>query len=784
MGNSRNIVDFSSEAVESRDSATEFKLSSSIEDVLKLFSNELELRLNKLYVDVDDHLFDKSGKSDDSSHFAALRELRVKKSESIALFKKEVTSGFTKSLGKEVDSEAYVVEEVSYEQLALVEENDLEERIAIDTMVNKADKVNKVALANIAKRLDLLCPNKAVTDENNPLAPSLICSAFNSSLATMELNTEFKLILYKFFDRTLIHFLDVVYEKVNEYFIDNGILPDLKNIPVSPVKRQNYNHDEFKQDSVEVANSSASSDPPAVAESNQLREGPSNQSADATAPSAESFVQTDSNSQEIVGLLHELLAFKRGGQTESVPQSVETPQLIGLLSNIQQSESAAQTNQVLDIRSQISTLLPAEIGGQLASGALGQANDDMIDVVTMLFDFILDDENLHAEIKAVIARLQIPILKVGLADKSFFSNRKHSARLLLNELAHAGLSWEPEDVNSEPMLTKIQQIVEQICNEFSDDVAMFDELLDDFSGFKKDFRKRAQIFEKRTREAEEGKARAESARSRVNSEIKRICQRKMIPDVAKQLLKTAWVHVMFLESLKEDDEGWQKVSKLAQMLIWSLQPVTDQARLDKLKKMVPVLIKNLKLGFDKISLSQIEASGLLDRLEDEHRKIITDAKVHIEENSKDEIIRLKPADPFEKVEEEPEIEEQPVVEEIVVEEIAFSAEEIGQSNSHVEQVEALSEESRNAVLNFSAGSWFDLKVDDEYKRAKLAARIVSSGKFIFVNRSGVKLAEYLTDELAAAYQIGDLKVLDDEALFDRALKSVISNLRAMKAEAS
>ncbi|MCW9015754.1 MAG: DUF1631 domain-containing protein, partial [Kangiellaceae bacterium] len=666
MGNSRNIVDFSHENVDSKDSKSDIKLSTSIEDVLELFLNELELRLNKLYADVDDHLFDKSGKSDDSSHFAALRELRVKKNESIAVFKDEVSNGFANSLAKEVGNETYIVEEVSYEQLALVEENDLEERIAIDTMVNRADKANKVALANIAKRLDALCPNKTITDDNNPFVPEGVCSAFNLSLSKMELSTEFKLVLYKFFDRTLIHFLDVIYEKVNAYFIDNGILPDLKNIPVSPVKKQSYHYDEFKQDPIDSVSPTPVSQPSEQgstlphAESAHLRDGTLTQPAQDSSSGSEPSIRASADNKEIVGLLHELLAFRRGAQTEAVPQAVETPHLIGLLSNIQQSESAAQSNQVLDIRSQISTLLPSEISSQLASGALGQANDDMIDVVTMLFDFILDDENLHAEIKAVIARLQIPILKVGLADKSFFSNRKHSARLLLNELAHAGLSWEPDDVNSEPMLTKIKQIVEQICNEFSDDVSMFDKLLDDFSGFKNDFRKRAQIFEKRTREAEEGKARAESARSKVNSEIRRICQRKLVPDVAKQLLKTAWVHVMFLESLKEDDEGWEKVSKLAQMLIWSLQPVKEQTRLDKLKKMVPVLIKNLKLGFDKISLSQIEASALLDRLEDEHRKIITDAKVYIEENSKDEIIRLKPADPFEKVEQQPEVEDEPV----------------------------------------------------------------------------------------------------------------------------
>ena len=62
-------------------------------------------------------------------------------------------------------------------------------------------------------------------------------------------------------------------------------------------------------------------------------------------------------------------------------------------------------------------------------------------------------------------------------------------------------------------------------------------------------------------------------------------------------------------------------------------------------------------------------------------------------------------------------------------------------------------------------------------RCRLAAIIRSAGKYIFVNRSGMKVAEETRESLALALQAKRLTILDDGMLFDRALESVISNLR-------
>ena len=78
------------------------------------------------------------------------------------------------------------------------------------------------------------------------------------------------------------------------------------------------------------------------------------------------------------------------------------------------------------------------------------------------------------------------------------------------------------------------------------------------------------------------------------------------------------------------------------------------------------------------------------------------------------------------------------------------------------------------------GSWIELTRDETRVRCKLAAFIKATGKYIFVNRSGAKVAEYLRQELAADMESGKISMLDDGLIFDRALESIIDNLRSSR----
>ena len=69
----------------------------------------------------------------------------------------------------------------------------------------------------------------------------------------------------------------------------------------------------------------------------------------------------------------------------------------------------------------------------------------------------------------------------------------------------------------------------------------------------------------------------------------------------------------------------------------------------------------------------------------------------------------------------------------------------------------------------------------ERSRSVTQASVKPSGKFIFVNRTGMKVLEKTRMGLAVEFRRGAIRLLDDALLFDRALESVIGNLRRLKA---
>ena len=778
MGKKSHILDFSSKQSTSESDKGIRPLPMLVEQARNVCIEELERHLRNMFEQADDSLFDMSESGYNNAHFDAMRMLRLKKDGLMRNFNQELKVCFSDNLGKVSDTaiDDERLQTMSFENIALVEDSDLEEGIAIDGMVKKARNANVDALEKIRTRLDTLIANYTISKENNPFEPAFICSAFKKASLALDIDIESMLVIYKLFERMVLAELNDTYARVNQFFVDKGVLPDLK---VTQHRKQHSSEPQTAYQAQETID-----DLLGITESQ----------------SSESVSSAATGGDQFINMMQGLLAQSRssGGvtsnarpiQTNAGVVQLDTPKLVSTLTGLQQTNfaDAGTSNVVADLRN----LLGIQLGASqpIQHGALGQFNDDMIDIVSMLFDFILDDENVHVEIKSIIARLQIPMLKVGLVDRSFFSNKKHPARILLNEIARAGISWDPADKDADKMLQKIESICQEINENFSDDISIFNILLNDFEAFRSQIQRRADIFERRTREAEEGKAKAETARGKVNKQLEKICRGKHISPSVKEILKNVWLNVMFLERLKDDQEGWEKVCKMAKLLVWSAQPVTNEDDLAKLKKRIPSIVKNLRKGFDIISLSPIDATRMLEDLEATHRQMIKDAQDRLESEKEEEILRLSPAPlvpdvTVPEIDELPQSEEEPAeeieIETIEIQDIGFSSEQTGRQPQAVSNTVAeLTPESRQAVERLSAGHWVELEVDGQHTRCKLAAKISSTGKFIFVNRSGVKIAEYYTDELAAEYQLGRLKILDEEALFDRALESVISSLRAMK----
>ena len=638
-----------------------------------------------------------------------------------------------------------------------MQNDELEESVAIDTMVAKVMSRATQPLSHLTTRINVLV-SKKLDDKNNPLGPQQLCEYFLEACRSLGVEIKVKLIILKLFERYVLTDLEQLYAESNQILVAASVLPELQS-----------------------AQPRRSSNRPVASGNSPSRSG---------AGFSEAPAYVDSSVQEAFGSLQALLSELRGSAlparnlpSDAIP--ISSNDLMRLLSHLQ--SRAPQQVDEFDLQNQLEQLLHRVSVKSGKSRVVGEVDEDVINLVSMLFEFILDDRTLPDSLKALIGRLQIPVLKVAVLDKTFFSRGSHPARRLLNEIASASMGWADQDeVQRDSLYQKIEQIVARLLNDFVDDPAIFSELLADFLAFTGDERRRSELLEQRTRDAEEGRAKAEMARQEVEHALNQRLLGKTLPEVVVRLLQEAWSKVLLLTCLKHgtQSEQWQAALATMDDLIWSVAPHEDLESRARLLELVPSLLKNLRDGLVSAAFDPFSTSDFFTRLEALHVQTLQQLNKPAKIAPASEPLDLGSSAADQKLELPPR--EDPVNEPAssamveVNEEIVLLAP--GETREHEPEINLDdNDEALMQVDNLRVGSWVEFQEDEEHKlRCKLAAVIKPTGKYIFVNRTGMKVLEKTRMGLAIEFRRGAIRLLNDALLFDRALESVIGNLRSLK----
>ncbi|WP_460045684.1 DUF1631 domain-containing protein [Pseudomonas sp. S2_H01] len=708
-------------------------------------AQQLKESLQTLFDNADDTLFEMADRAHNNAEqnvfFEAMRDLRLKRKSIERNFLDKFFEAFLR-LGQYEIAEPILSEPVSFDKLALVHNDDLERTVAIDAMVTKVVNRDGVALSQLTTRLNELIP-QPLTDETNPLGPTLLCDFFLQAGRNLGVEIKVKLIILKLFEKYALTNADQLYEEANLLLISAGVLPDLKVLP-----------------SRRSTDRSSSTAPATEA-----------QRADSAAL-VQAAEKLDKSVQEVFSALQELLVYVRGNLTPRPDNNAESrpissQDLLRLLSHLQQYVPRAENPDDFDLRAQLEQLIGRVSARSGKFRTVGTIDEDVINLISMLFEFILDDRNLPGSLRALIGRLQIPMLKVAVIDKSFFSRGSHPARRLLNEIASAALGWGGrDDSQRDSLYTRIDQIVQRLLHDFVDDPAIFTELLVDFLAFTSDERRRSELLEQRTRDAEEGRALAELARQRVQQALNDRLLGRTLPEVVVRLLQEAWSKVLLLTCLKHGEQSgeWKAGLQAMDDLIWSVEPHEEPDARQRLLELVPGLLKSLRDGLSSAAFDPFATSEFFSQLEALHVQAFN--HVARPAGEADEVAADEPGDGPTMM---------AVVEEIVL--VAPGEQVISEPSLHLPE----NDEGLMQVDKLRLGSWVEIQEDEDHKlRCKLAAIVEPSGRYVFVNRTGMKVLEKTRMGLAVEFRRGTIRVLDDSLLFDRALESVLGNLRKLK----
>lgn len=338
-------------------------------------ARQLRDTLQVLFDNADDTLFEMADRAcnngEQNTFFEAMRDLRLKRKSIERAFIDKFCEAFL-VLDQYRADEPVLPHPVSFDKLELVHNDDLEKTVAVDAMVAKVMTRDGLALGQLTLRLNALVPH-ALTDHNNPLGPTLLCDFFLQAGRSLGVEIRVKLIILKLFEKYVLAEADALYAEANRVLMAAGILPDMKVLPA----RRASDHTPHERAAPQL-------DDPALA---QVTE------------------KLDKGVQEVFTALQQLLGHLRGNlvprhEASTEVRPISSQDLLRLLSHLQQYVPPSDEVEAFDLREQLEQLLTRVSVKSGKSRIVGSGDEDVINLVAMLFEFILDDRNLPPSLRA------------------------------------------------------------------------------------------------------------------------------------------------------------------------------------------------------------------------------------------------------------------------------------------------------------------------------------------------------------------------------------------------
>ena len=666
---------------------------------------------------------------------------------------------------------ATATREKAWQSLELLDPVAQELTMAVDQLGARGEVRHSGVLYELGYRMAVLIGAPPLEGVKLPLGPHALAEAFHQASSELELPLAHQLMLLQSFDQWVIQPLARLYDAINAQLQEDGILPQLRSIPI-PRHLSNKQSRPARKESAAAAVDEAA------------------HPADTTAASSGS-----GGSIEVLESLRDLLAQQRTNQANATGQPaglVAGPEELQIaLGALQQHLAQVTDHASRELRS--AARLREELLTQLnigkPSGAprtqLSNEQGDTVELVAMLFEQLGQQLQQGGNARALLGDMQLPVLRMAVADQDFFEKREHPARKLLDTVTAAANDWldGSDDESNRPLANKLEQLVARASQE-PPSAGLYTTLLADIEHHLGLLTRKAQAAERRHVEAAQGRERLDQARHRAGQLMAERFAQSPPRGLLRALLDRAWSDVLALTLLRhgEDSEAFGKQLAITDQLLGRL-PVGDRLQLQQ----------NVENGLQQIGMHAEEAEQVAQRLLGTEKP---DAAVELP-SATDLAMRLKqhqrlgehqstqptapttpavPSAPF-----IPPTKHEPTV-------AAVQASHATQS-AHPAQAPEPSPRERRIEQHLGKlpfGSWFEFvdPTTGQIARRKLAWHSPMSGRCLLVSRRGQRGEEMTLTQLAHEIAAGRVCEVPEqrESMLDRAWRGLTGNLRQSAAK--
>ncbi len=661
-------------------------------------------------------------------------------------------------------------------ELELVDRDAMDQTTALENMVAKTISEHRTELYALSQRLSVVYGGNEVKSKRIPAGPYQLTIAFNDAIDGLGLESRIRIIVLALFNKYVLKQLGSLYEDYNNNLKEAGVLPHLRptvrkseSAASQPKAKQESQADDAPQTSQELGEELFGSILDLM--SNRRHAGPPHStlgSADDRKARPKGELPSDS-------IYHNYASAATPADRQGPPVAKEN--IVSALNEIQpeahgdylpdlQSATPFIPNVELDEQflDRIKQTLIEErhkLYNQVDRNQLDTVDEDTIDLVGMLFEYMLNDPVLPAVAKALISHLHTPYLKVAIIDRSLLTDSNHDARLLLDSLVEAGSHWIDEHNLKRGIYPAMQDVVDTVLKEFTDNIGLFSEQLNSFRLEMDNFRKKTEVLEKRAQDSAKGREKLTIARQRASQEMKARTFNASLPQVAKDFLVQTWTDKLIFILLRHPDgelsEDWKEALRVADELTWAFEPKSSQSEMSDLENSLPNLRDSIQEGLESLGdIHQEKSKALFELLATPESAIAAGAAVLAEPPSKAAL---------------PHTASEPV-------EITGTSADIEEAEAEQQGAEIPQDEldMMEKLRKVEYGTWFELDdpTSGENKRVKLSWLSPLTGSCMFVDRAGVQTAIKPLRTLAQEVIAGKSRMLEEsnDPFVDRTLHAI------------
>jgi len=704
-----------------------------------------------------------------------------------------------RTIGQRFDESDY-----SMDELELVGHDDFEETLTFNSMADKLRAYCDDELLALDQRVGVLLGNADLQAKDSPFSPQVICNAYKHACRHLDADFQVRRVLLKLFDDHVLDDIRSIYKAVNALLVRNSILPKIRysfsrkqdqnalveaeTPPESPAASALLG---AAQDLFSILQNLVANNPVASA-----HQGTGGQTGAADVQAGPVGVQGGPAGALVgqAGIPSGPIGIQVGpGVVQSGAAGPQTasgggtaflqgPELLGSLTRIQLGDLSAIASGNFSAAGDVAgtTNVLRELKGTNVGTGMSPMDSMTLDIVAMLFDQLFDDPKVPNGVKGLIGRLQIPMLKVAIADKTFFSKKTHPARRLLDALGEMASRLPADFSATSPQFERLQTIVQEIVDGFQDDLEVFSKACEQLHELLAEEDRRIEQETQAAAKPVEEMETLELAKNVAQEEIRaRVLVRKL-PLAVVEFLAQQWLKLLLLIYVKEgkDSQAWTDALALMDQLIWSVEPKNTLEERRDLAAMLPALVKQLAAGVKTAGIEDEVRVKFFAELMKYHTQAIgapaqeapsvapakqTKAS---KSGSPDFSAPITVKNPFGEGE------------------VSVDGQDLD-FTAIADSARTRREESiRRALDTLAMGTWVEFRGADDQGKGRPARLIFVSPRktrYLFaVDRAGKEIIQISRAEIGRRLRLGEAVKMDsppEESLFDRIMNGLLGKLR-------